>query len=151
MPPAELPRVREIRTGAYGICVINGMILVIRKAKGPYKGRYDLPGGGIEFGEAPEETLMREFVEETGAQVVVTGLAGAFSRVSTFVSDSGTNRVELHHIGFLYHVAQMNSKSPVKADPDGLDSLGAQWLPLTEARSDVISPLVAEGLRYITQ
>ena len=28
-----------------------------------------LPGGGIHFGETPEETLQREFIEETGLRV----------------------------------------------------------------------------------
>jgi ADP-ribose pyrophosphatase YjhB (NUDIX family) len=126
------------------------MILVINKAKGPYKGRYDLPGGGVEFGESPADAVVREFLEETGMSVVVKEIVGAFSRVSKFVSDTGTQLVELHHMGFLYQVAQAEPGSPLKTDPDGLDSLGAVWLPLTDAHPDLISPLVAEGLRYIT-
>jgi 8-oxo-dGTP diphosphatase len=142
--------VRETRTGAYGICINNGMILVILKAKGPYKGRYDLPGGGVEFGESPAEAVVREFLEETGTPVLVKDIVGAFSRVSKFVSDTGTHMVELHHMGFLYVVTRIKPGSPIKTDPDGLDSLGAVWLPLGDVGPDMISPLVAEGLRYIT-
>lgn len=142
--------IRETRTGAYGICITNGTILVIHKAKGPYKGRYDLPGGGVEFGESPAEAVVREFLEETGTTVVVKEIVGAFSRVSKFVSDTGTQMVELHHMGFLYMVTQIEPGSPVKTDPDGLDSLGAVWLPLADVSPAMISPLVAEGLRYIT-
>lgn len=93
--------------------------------------------------------MVREFREEAGADAVVTGIAGAFSRVSAFVSDTGTATIELHHIGFLYRVEQAHPGAPVKTDPDGLDSLGAVWLPLNEARPGVISPLVAEGLRCL--
>ncbi|HWI64393.1 MAG TPA: NUDIX hydrolase [Symbiobacteriaceae bacterium] len=150
MSSPEMPMVRETRTGAYGICINNGMILVIHKAKGPYKGRYDLPGGGVEFGESPAEAVAREFLEETGTSVAVKDIVGAFSRVSTFVSDTGTYMVELHHMGFLYLVTQIESDAPIKTGPDGLDSLGAVWLPLADVSPDRISPLVAEGLRYIT-
>ncbi|MGE5672489.1 MAG: NUDIX domain-containing protein, partial [Mycobacterium leprae] len=52
MAQEEFTWVRETRNGAYGVCIVDGRVLVIRKAKGPYKGLYDLPGGGIEFGEA---------------------------------------------------------------------------------------------------
>ncbi|MBA2531546.1 MAG: NUDIX domain-containing protein [Nocardioidaceae bacterium] len=31
-----------------------------------FPGRWWLPGGGIEFGEAPMRCLVREFMEETG-------------------------------------------------------------------------------------
>jgi len=144
----KIETVRETRIGAYGICVQDGMILVIKKARGPYKGLYDLPGGGVEFGESPPETVVREFLEETGTRVAVCELLGAFSRVSTFVADTGTHLVELHHLGFLYRVTG-GSLTAIKAGPDGRDSLGAVWLPLTEARPDAVSPLVSEGLRCI--
>ncbi|EOP11129.1 MULTISPECIES: hypothetical protein [Bacillus] len=38
--------------GVYGICIENNNILVIDKIKGPYRSRYDLPGGSLEDGEA---------------------------------------------------------------------------------------------------
>ena len=38
--------------GVYGICIENNSILVIDKIKGPYRSRYDLPGGSLEDGEA---------------------------------------------------------------------------------------------------
>ena len=41
-------------------------ILLIKKARGPYTGLYDLPGGSQEKNETFEETLIREIKEETG-------------------------------------------------------------------------------------
>ncbi len=38
-----------IYTGVYGVYIQNAQILLIKKARGPYRGMYDLPGGGIEF------------------------------------------------------------------------------------------------------
>ena len=31
--------------GIYGICIIDNKLLCIKKARGPYKNRFDLPGG----------------------------------------------------------------------------------------------------------
>ena len=39
--------------GAYGILIRDGKIALIKKARGGYKGKYDLPGGGIEHTETP--------------------------------------------------------------------------------------------------
>ncbi|MBA3602120.1 MAG: GNAT family N-acetyltransferase [Parachlamydiaceae bacterium] len=52
------------RTGVYGVATENEKMLLIKQDHGPYAGRFDFPGGGIEFGETPEEALRREFVEE---------------------------------------------------------------------------------------
>lgn len=46
--------------GVYGICIENNHILVIDKMKGPYRNRYDLPGGSLEDGEALLAGLHRE-------------------------------------------------------------------------------------------
>jgi ADP-ribose pyrophosphatase YjhB (NUDIX family) len=40
-----------------------------------------LPGGGIDFGEAPEDTLVREFKEETGLEIKDPSLLGVMSDV----------------------------------------------------------------------
>lgn len=44
--------------GVYGICQREGRLLVIHKGRGPYSGRYDLPGGRLEAGEALVEGLI---------------------------------------------------------------------------------------------
>ena len=58
----------KTHVGAYGIILKDNKIALIRKARGGYKGKLDLPGGGIEHTETPEETLKRELLEETGAK-----------------------------------------------------------------------------------
>ncbi len=45
------------RYGVYGIVMNKGFILLTLKKSGPYKGLWDLPGGGIEFGESPDRGL----------------------------------------------------------------------------------------------
>jgi 8-oxo-dGTP diphosphatase len=39
-----------------------------------FKGKWEIPGGGMNFGESPEETLHREVIEELGIEVDVQTL-----------------------------------------------------------------------------
>ncbi len=52
--------------GVYGVCLKDNRVLCIKKTKGPYKNRYDLPGGSQKLKEGFTETLVREYLEETG-------------------------------------------------------------------------------------
>lgn len=146
----QLPEVRETRTGSYGVCLDRGKLLVIRKAKGPYRGQFDLPGGGIEFGETPEQAVVREFGEEAGVTVRVDAILGAFSKVSRWVGDLGDRRIEGHHMGFLYRVTA-DLAQPIKSDADGLDSLGALWAPLSDLNPITASPLVMRALELMKE
>jgi len=56
------------RLGTYGVSMKDGNILLIRQTNGPYAGKLDFPGGGIEFGESPEQALRREFLEEVAME-----------------------------------------------------------------------------------
>jgi len=112
--------------GVYGIIRRHNAILLIRKARGPYTGRFDLPGGRIEFGEAPEEALTREIAEETGLCIYSAHAAFCDSVCFTHsVTDNGTDE-ELHHIGIIYEVT-VTQDAAIKTSADGLDSNGAFW------------------------
>ena len=52
--------------GVYGVCLKDNRVLSIKKTTGSYKNRYDLPGGIQKHKEGFTETLVREYLEETG-------------------------------------------------------------------------------------
>jgi ADP-ribose pyrophosphatase YjhB (NUDIX family) len=41
--------------------------------------RWGFPGGALEFGETPEQAVLREVREETGVEVCVEALVGSYS------------------------------------------------------------------------
>jgi len=48
-----------------GGIIHNNKILLIKRVKEPYLGFWSLPGGKVDFGEHPEEAMLREIKEET--------------------------------------------------------------------------------------
>ena len=49
--------------GVYGVCLQDGKLLCIEKTRGPYRHRFDLPGGSQEPGEGLTDTLKREVLD----------------------------------------------------------------------------------------
>ena len=59
-----------------GVCLKEGKVLLARHTYGSGHGKLIIPGGYVKFGEAPEETLVREYLEETGVRVKAGRLLG---------------------------------------------------------------------------
>lgn len=58
----------------------HGRLLLIRRAHDPEAGRWSLPGGRVEPGEAAAEATVREVAEETGVAVAVGEEVGQVRR-----------------------------------------------------------------------
>jgi ADP-ribose pyrophosphatase YjhB (NUDIX family) len=56
----------------------KGSIVLVRRRYEPQVGLWGLPAGFMEYGEAPEETALREAFEETGLRIEVDRLHGAY-------------------------------------------------------------------------
>jgi ADP-ribose pyrophosphatase YjhB (NUDIX family) len=118
-------------------------LLMIRKARGCYTGRYDLPGGGMEPHELLEETLVRETFEETGCYITAFEQLGVFSDLFPHKIDGAP--VTLRHIGAIYTASI--SGTP-RATGDGTDdSDGCVWVPVAELNEKNTVPLILHALK----
>jgi len=70
---------RNPRLTADGIVVSGSKILLVRRKFDPFKGRYALPGGFVEYGERVDKCIIREVQEETGLRVSIDRLLGVYS------------------------------------------------------------------------
>lgn len=57
----------------------NGHILIIKRNVEPGIGKWSLPGGFVESGEAPQKACLRELKEETGLEGKIIRLIGIYT------------------------------------------------------------------------
>lgn len=62
-----------------GILIKNNKILLIKRKNEPFKDKWALPGGFVEYGEKVEDAVLREFEEEVGIKAKIKKLLGVYS------------------------------------------------------------------------
>jgi ADP-ribose pyrophosphatase YjhB (NUDIX family) len=101
-------------------------------------GRWFLPGGGLEHGEAPLDGLRREVAEETGLRIEATSLMGVLSDMSTL--PDGTL---LHTVRLIYRIEQWTGD--LQAEVTG-SSDAVQWFGPEELGEIPLAPYVRAAL-----
>lgn len=134
----------EIRKhfGVYGVCYENNKLLCIKKVSGPYKNRYDLPGGSQKLGEGLTETLIREVFEETGFLLEKYKNSRIYD---VFVKEQNKEYM-VHHIMACYDIKIKNNNSflnnSLKLVDEENDSLGICWVAISDITELNASPVV---------
>ena len=100
---------------------------------------YDLPGGGVEYGESFEETLKREFIEETGLEINSLKFIQNNYLTIEYKDDAGEEK-GLHHVG-IYYFVDVKMSNNIKTNADGEDSLGAEYIGIEDILNIDISPI----------
>jgi 8-oxo-dGTP diphosphatase len=128
------------RTAAYAVIFRDNELLLTRYV-GIDEKHWTMPGGGVEFGEHPHDTVIRELAEETGYEVEVDGLLGVDSIVWETPSGDGP----LHTLRFYYaaHVVGGELRNEVGGSSDL-----ASWFPVDEIAGLDRSSTVESALRF---
>lgn len=134
---------RVSRFGAYGVIMQEGKLLLISQTAGVYKGLLHLPGGGIEFGESPEEALRRELKEEAALQAGKLELLSVAASTCECVKEG--RDILFHHVGIIYSVDCFEVFAGVV--PEEL----SDWYDLQELRPEQLSPFAREAFPLICQ
>lgn len=99
----------------------RGRILLVRRARPPFVGRWALPGGFVEPEETVEDAVVRELYEETGLRARPAGLVGVYS------GPDRDPRKPTASVAFL-----MRGRPGVPRGGD--DARSAAWRPVAGAR-----------------
>ena len=99
----------RVRVRVCGICIAAGKVLLVNHAGiGTASDFWNLPGGGLEFGETARACVVREFAEETGLQVTV----GAFLGIHEFMS------LPLHALELFFEIKITGGTLVLGTDPE---------------------------------
>ncbi len=127
----QAPSESRIAVGA--ACAVfddRGWVLLVRHTYGRLN--WELPGGGAEAGEAPDQTALRELLEETG-------LRGDLDRLTGVYFEPETHRGPILH--FVFTARAPAGVGPVPSSPEigesrywPVDDLPAPMSDFTERR-----------------
>ncbi|HWI53845.1 MAG TPA: NUDIX domain-containing protein [Symbiobacteriaceae bacterium] len=127
--------------GAVCFVLHNQRVLLLQRNHGAFLGKWDAPGGLVEFGETPAEAAVRELAEETGVHAesceqraqlllynvddgtVVSSYLYVADRWSGEVTESGEGRAEWVPVNRLHAtdlIDFMHITLPLVLTPDSL-------------------------------
>ncbi len=130
---------QKLHLGVYGIIHKDDAILLVKKTRGPYTGRWDLPGGKMEHGETPVQALRRELKEETGCEVTSEHLLNVLARVTDFVHEG--EEISMHHVGIIFNIDHYD-ETTLKTAIHEEDVDGCAWIEKTNITEETVSPFV---------
>jgi 8-oxo-dGTP diphosphatase len=118
----------SFRLAAYAVCLAGEQILLARYVAPTGGSWWTLPGGGVEHGEDPFDTVIREVAEETGCTGVVERLLGVDSRVIPATERRRPGPLPHQNVGIFYLVRITGGQ--LRPEPNG-DTAESVWTPIT--------------------
>lgn len=133
----------SFRLAAYAVCITDGRVLLAHHVS-PQGGTYwTLPGGGVEHGEDPFDTVIREVREETGYDAEVERLLGVDSRVIPLAELRLPGPLPHQNVGIFYQVRITGGK--LRPEPNG-ETAESIWTPIHDIAHLQRSSLVDVGI-----
>jgi 8-oxo-dGTP diphosphatase len=129
------------RIASYAVCVDGSerALLVRGSASSGTPGLWSLPGGAVDHGEHPIDTVVRETAAETGLSVAARELLDVLTDVRALPHRGMT----IHTDRLIYHAGLRGGSLIERVDqPTDL----ARWLTLTEAKEVPLRPFTSAAL-----
>lgn len=118
----------DTRVAAYGVVTHEGRVLLAMQ-RFPEAGAWALPGGGVEYDESVEQAVVREFMEETGYEVVVEGLLGVRHHLVPAERRLHANGRPMKAVQIVFRVRITGGE--LRDETDG-STERADWIPIAE-------------------
>lgn len=123
--------VRRQRLAAYAMVEWDGTILLTQLShRTGWPGGWTLPGGGVDHGEDPKDTVVRETYEETGQHLTDPVLVDVESDHFEGLAPDGVLE-DFHAVRLLFRARIPEPTELVVHDVGGTTSQ-ARWVPLDE-------------------
>ena len=113
-------------------------VLLVRRAKEPYRDQWDCPGGFVDSDEHPEHTVRREMREELGLDVEIVRFVGIFMDE---YGDGGESTLNVYYEA----VIRGGEISPAS------DVSEAAWVPLDRLPEPIAFQNSREALRVLKE
>ncbi|MBL7160446.1 MAG: NUDIX hydrolase [Candidatus Aenigmarchaeota archaeon] len=123
-----------VRHASDAIIVKDGKVLMVKASRGILPGTWDLPGGFINYGESPEESLIREVKEEIGLKVQPQKLFWM-----------GTENINGFYFMVFIYLCEI-VEGEIKPDPTEISDV--DWLPLDKAIKSAEKQFVKKSLEH---
>ena len=136
---------QAIRISAKAVIVQNNKILLIGYDLDDGVGfHYNLPGGGVKFGESLHEALKREVREEAGAEIEI----GPLLFVTEYVPAHSENKYgPTQSLQLFFRCTLCPGSRPEQPSAPIDDQAGVYWLPLSELRSAPLLPHIGQQIQ----
>lgn len=129
-----------------GFLYHKGKVLLIKRSEDEtfMPGKFEMPGGKVDFGENPEESLVREFKEETDLDIKVWKPFSVFSYVS--------EESQRHTVEIVYFVSLSSDNEMIIL---GVDHSEYEWVDKSELdlfiedENDQLRQVIEEGFKIM--
>ncbi len=129
------------RLAAYALIVQDDKVLLCRlTSQTGSAGMWTLPGGKVEFGEHPDNAVIREVLEETGLKISLHGVLTVNSELFHFTD------ARMHAIRLIYRVNVEGGT--LRFEQHGTTDT-CEWFTLEDARRLPLVSLAKLGMRLV--
>ncbi|SDD33762.1 NUDIX hydrolase [Nocardioides lianchengensis] len=128
------------RLAAYAVVLRGDDVLLTRiSARGFHSGRWTLPGGGVDHGEAPRDALVREVGEECGVACTVGEVLDVHDEHFEGTAPSGRHE-DFHAVHLVFAATVPVDAEPRVTEADGTTDAVA-WVPVADVSSGAVDAL----------